>query len=185
MKIGLLPIGSTSTGVILRLQEDIVDVFHNSVCIFLEEGLPLPPQSLNPARLQYRSERILGEVQRYAAVQKDLDRVLGVVEVDIYVEGLNFVFGQASCPGKAGLISLWRLRPEFYGAAARGDLLVDRSLKEAVHELAHTLGLGHCRRPSCVMFFSNSIADTDRKNKAFCNSCNMQLGLITDNFSKA
>jgi len=44
-------------------------------------------------------------------------------------------------------------------------------VKEAVHEVGHTLGLAHCTNSSCVMFFSNSILDTDRKKSAFCEKC--------------
>jgi archaemetzincin len=46
-----------------------------------------------------------------------------------------------------------------------------RVLKEAVHEYGHTLGLGHCVDPGCVMHFSNTLADTDRKGDWFCPRC--------------
>ena len=46
-----------------------------------------------------------------------------------------------------------------------------RLLTEAVHELGHTYGLPHCPDPRCVMFFSNSRADTDRKSPHLCGRC--------------
>ena len=50
-----------------------------------------------------------------------------------------------------------------------------KQVKEAVHELGHTRGLGHCADPRCVMAFSNSLADTDRKGKEFCARCTYKL----------
>jgi archaemetzincin len=92
---------------------------------------------------------------------------------------LNFVFGEARCPGKAALISLHRLRPEFDGRKPNDELLIERTEKEAVHELGHTLGLRHCANPFCVMHFSNSIFDTDRKQSLFCSKCQTKIeGLI-------
>jgi archaemetzincin len=46
-----------------------------------------------------------------------------------------------------------------------------RALKEAVHELGHTLGLVHCPEAGCVMHFSNTLADTDCKSHRLCAMC--------------
>ena len=35
-------------------------------------------------------------------------------------------------------------------------------------EMGHTFGLAHCDDPNCVMWFSNNLAETDRKGTRFC-----------------
>jgi archaemetzincin len=179
MTVGILPIGEVDSKVVVHVEEGLPRVFPNTKCHIVEERLPLPENALDKKRAQYRSNQILTFVQSYAA-KREVSRILGVLNADIFVPELNFVFGEAAFPGKAALISLWRLNPEFYGEPANMLVLSERSLKEAVHELGHTLGLRHCPRFSCVMYFSNSVADTDRKQKMFCDECSLQSSIAID-----
>lgn len=71
---------------------------------------------------------------------------------------------------KSAVISLFRLR-----ADADEETFHRRAVKEAVHELGHTWGLSHCPHPRCVMRFSNSLEDTDRKETEWCGSCGRKL----------
>jgi archaemetzincin len=105
--------------------------------------------------------------------------------VDLYVSQLNFVFGEAAVDGRISIISLYRLRPEYYGTPQNGELLTERAVKEAIHELGHTFGLHHCPDPRCVMCFSNSIADTDRKSAGFRGECAEQLRSKLQSLKKA
>jgi archaemetzincin len=117
--------------------------------------------SYHPHRRQHNAEILLDRVRLAPG-----HCILGVTNRDLYVEGLHFVFGLADSPGKAAVISLCRL-----SAGADETTFHARAVKEAVHELGHTRGLGHCADPRCVMAFSNSLADTDRKQKEFCSRC--------------
>jgi archaemetzincin len=180
MKIGILRVGQVDSSVIDRAQENLNMVFPKTTCVLLSETMPVPSEAFNNARQQYRSDMILNEVHSYAEKDKELDHVLGMVDVDIFVPRLNFVFGEAECPGKAALISLWRLRPEFYRKASNMELFLERITKEAVHELGHSLGLRHCSNPFCVMYFSNSIFETDRKQSLFCTKCYLKAELAVD-----
>jgi archaemetzincin len=173
MKLGVLPIGKADRSIMVRIKENLARVFPDIVCVVVEEHFPLLEEAFDEKRQQYQSYVILREVQGYAVRKASLNRVLGVVDADIFVPKLSFVFGEATSPGKAALISLWRLKPEFYGDRADIELLLGRAVKEAIHELGHTLGLWHCSCSSCVMHFSNSISDTDIKQSVFCDKCHL------------
>jgi archaemetzincin len=175
MKIGVLAIGEIEEAVLLEIQEGIMRVFPDTTCKVVDERRSLRETTFDKKRQQYRSRPILSEVQGYAQKTPDLNRILGVVNADIFVPELNFVFGEAMCPGKAALISLWRLKPEFYGDAPEVRLFHLRAVKEALHELGHTFGLKHCWRSSCVMRFSNGVFDTDVKQSLFCDKCYLHL----------
>jgi len=170
MKIGVLRIGQVDSDTVKRIQESISTIFTQTKCTLIDEQIPLPEEAFDEARKQHRSDVILGKVRSYAEKSR-LDRVLGVADIDVFVPRLNFVFGQADCNGKAALISLWRLRPDYYGDLPNEQLFHERSVKEAVHELGHTLGLEHCSNVFCVMHFSNSIYETDVKHSLFCSRC--------------
>jgi archaemetzincin len=96
---------------------------------------------------------------------------LGICNFDAYSLSLNFVFGQASLNGGVAVMYLPRLKQEFYGLGADRSIFIERVLKEATHEVGHAFGLEHCPKRSCVMHFSNSLVDTDRKAKDFCEIC--------------
>jgi len=121
----------------------------------------------------YSSKRRQYDAGKITAKLRDMVRagelVLAVTDRDLYVAGLNYVFGYA--PGGVSVISLARLDQSFYGLPANRELFLERAVKEAVHEVGHLLGLGHCRHERCVMFFSNSIIDTDRKGIFPCSVC--------------
>jgi predicted Zn-dependent protease len=105
-------------------------------------------------------------------------KLLALCNFDAYSNDLNFVFGQAHMSGKVAAIYLPRLRQEFYGTEKNEQLFLQRVVKEAVHELGHAFGLGHCPIHLCVMHFSNSISDTDAKAKDFCRNCTLKIGTL-------
>jgi archaemetzincin len=98
-------------------------------------------------------------------------KVLGIADVDLFIPILTFVFGQAQLRNRNALVSVFRLRQEFYGLPEAPGLFLERCEKEAIHELGHTFGLVHCSDYSCVMHFSNAIEQVDLKENAFCPAC--------------
>ena len=162
LRVGLLPIADADRGALSDLTRDLSERGF-SVEILAEQ--PVPGEAYDPRRHQYRAGMFLDLAQREAG-----DLVLAVTEVDLYSAHLNFVFGQAESPGRVGVISLYRLR-----AGADPQLFRERVVKEAFHELGHALGLSHCADPRCVMHFSNSLDDTDRKGSTPCRACQQSL----------
>jgi predicted Zn-dependent protease len=102
-------------------------------------------------------------------------KLLALCNFDAYSDGLNFVFGQVHMNGKVAAVYLPRLAQEYYGLENNENPLLQRVLKEAVHEIGHAFGLGHCPISRCVMHFSNSISDTDAKAKDFCEGCRINI----------
>ena len=128
-------------------------------------------------RNQYLANIIIEEARKLKTNPKE--KWLLIVDVDLYASGLNFIFGQAEPRSGIGIISLTRLKTEFYRQKPNEKLFLERILKEATHELGHLFYLPHCENPNCVMAFSNSILDTDRKDKHLCKSCKNILRIYT------
>ncbi len=135
---------------------------------------------LNVTRGQLNASRVL----RLVAGLRDLSGsggvALGLVPDDAYVEGLNFVFGLASQYQAAAVVFLERLKdkyglPKGMSGYVDKDTYLGRVLKEVMHELGHVFGLDHCMNRRCVMAFSNSIMDTDRKEWRYCQACAERL----------
>lgn len=160
----IVPMGKVDKKILENLKSDLPGKWPNpmDVEIFPEEAIP--ETALNPSSGQYEANTILYDIARRITIVPSTERVLIVTDVDLYAPELNFVFGLADEKKGFSIISVARL-----------ELRRDRILKEALHEVAHARGIAHCSDPRCVMFFSNTLADTDRKKAAFCHECNRKL----------
>ncbi|TLX82831.1 MAG: archaemetzincin family Zn-dependent metalloprotease [Thaumarchaeota archaeon] len=124
-------------------------------------------------RNQWNSPKLLDWF--YNKFKPSNDRIILVIlDVDAYSHGLNFVLGEAFPKGGLGVVYLARIKEEFYGLKRNNELFYERMVKECVHELGHIFGFNHCPDMLCVMYFSNSLSDTDFKEKSFCSTCRMK-----------
>ena len=168
----LLRFENTPHETLLRLG----DVISNKLLDFIKSlkidstQLEIPKSAFNSKRQQYLAEPFLTVIREYIPSEM---HGLALVNLDMFVPRLNFIFGLAEFGGNA-LVAMPRLSPIFYGHSENRNLYFERIVKEALHELGHVLGLRHCQN-YCVMRFSNSLPDTDDKPEEYCPSCLSEL----------
>jgi archaemetzincin len=133
-------------------------------------ALPLPAVdfAFDRERGQYRSIEVLEMLAKVCP--QDAVKLLAVTERDLFIPVLTFVFGQAQLNGRLAVISLARLRQEFYGLPANQEILLERAGKEALHEAGHTFGLVHCSDRECAMSLSTNVRQVDAK-RGYCPAC--------------
>ena len=136
-------------------------------------SLAIPEGSYDAARQQFQSVVVMKTLAQTAP--HDTARLLGVTEVDLAIPMLTFLFGQAQLEGPVAVVSLCRLRQEFYGLPANDGLLRQRTIKEMRHELGHTFGLTHCSEPQCAMSLATHIDLVDAKRERYCARCGARL----------
>ncbi len=127
------------------------------------------PQMLTTPILAWLHERL----------PADAHCLMAVTMADLYPrDDWNFVFGQASLQERVGVFSFARSDPGFFGEPRPDDvdnLVLQRSAKTLLHEIAHTFGLRHCIFFECVENGSNHQAESDRRPQHLCPVCLRKL----------
>jgi archaemetzincin len=164
--IGVVPLGVEGDAVVRVIAANLQALFHLPVDLL--PGLIDPDFALNEKRHQYDAALIL---KRLSESRRAHQRLLGVVNVDLFIPVLTYVFGEAQLGGRTAVVSLYRLRQREEGGQVALDTVYERAAKVAVHELAHTFALVHCKQPDCVMRASHGIGDLDRTPLFFCEYC--------------
>ncbi len=154
-----------------RVKERMASYLNMPVKIFPPEGRPNFAHDVG--RRQFHSTKVLKHLLNNPSGGSL--KTIGIVDVDLFIPILTFVFGEAQLGGKVAVVSTARLRQEFYGLPSSEPLTELRLVKECIHELGHTFGLTHCRNNRCVMYLSNTIRDVDAKGEVFCEKCADEL----------
>ena len=158
----IVPAGDVDRKILESIKNDLPDLWPVGMSNEIFPAEALPESAYNPSTGQYEAGTVLEEISQRINIVPVTERILIVTDADLYVPGKNFVFGLADEKTGVAIISTSRL-------------LRDRALKEALHESARCRGLAHCSKPKCAMFFSNTLADIDRKRAKLCNTCYNKL----------
>lgn len=167
----LVPIGPVPLDLLTWLATRLCKITRFTIDV--GSAIPLPRKGHDLQRQQYEAEPIMEAMARLD--HPEAERLVGLIDADCRAAGLNFIFGQASVNGREAFVAMPRLRPSFYGQIEDKTVFRGRILKEVLHELGHTWGLGHCTSARCVMHFSNTLNDTDVKEAGFCRHCRQQI----------
>jgi len=165
-RLRIVPINAIERSFLARLGLCLEERF--LLCAEVERSLAVPRSAVNTVRSQMFLGTLIGKITRQ---YPEGGLMLAITDFDLYKTSHRYIFGDADEARRIAVVSLHRLRGEFYGDHADGNLLFQRALKESVHELGHALGLSHCYNGRCAMYYSNSIFETDNKMAHFCDVC--------------
>lgn len=169
--IVIISFGYFEDAFLARVAAMVEKEFHQAVR-YREGHLDLS-EYYDAARRQYNANMLLKDIdQRFGSSNK---KVLGLFYVDLFIPILTYIFGQAFLKGRTAIASIYRLSNERYGLKEIDNLLIERLIKEAIHELGHTYGLIHCHVPGCVMGSGTYVEDIDQKSMHLCTNCRKEL----------
>lgn len=166
-QLRIVPINAVDPAFLSRLALCLEERFLYRIDV--ERALAVPRSAVNSARGQMFLSTLTTKVLR--RYPDDAGFLLAVTDFDLYKTSQRFIFGDADEQRRIAVVSLHRLRSEYYGEDPDENLLFQRTLKECVHELGHAVGLKHCYNARCAMYYSNSIFETDNKMPHFCDVC--------------
>jgi archaemetzincin len=169
--IYLVPSGNVEKNALENIKGRLPDYMPMRIKVEISPAEKLPQSAYDPARNQYNAEAVMRDIARRITMDKRNERIMIITDADLYSKDLDFVFGSADPDIGSCIISLARLKNEFYGNKPDEKIFYGRLLKEAAHELAHALGIKHCLSRKCVMYMSNTIQEMDKKGAKFCPEC--------------
>jgi len=172
--VGLLVYKGFDTSLVNFIRKETEEFY--SCNVILLKAVPLPAFAFYAPRNRYKADSLL--VFESRLVPAGIDAIAGLTHKDISTskDGIPDwgVFGLGLCPGKACVVSAYRLQR---GSKTMGELK-ERLIKVVLHEIGHNLGLPHCSNdPECLMTDAGgTIKQVDKERKWLCRFCRFKLG---------
>ena len=171
LRIGVVPIGGVPEIVPKSVGAHILGYFNLDADIL--PPLDQPEYAFDNKRFQYNAAIILKALE--SEPFQDYAKVIGLLDVDLFIPIFTHVFGEAKQGGKFALVSLHRLRKSPEGSILPEPILLERAAKVALHESGHLFDLLHCMDERCLMHFSGNLEDLDSAPLYFCRYCTTYL----------
>ena len=171
----LQKIGQVDSSILIRLKKNLqwlIKKYGLKVEIRSNPFFPRKDEYIEIER-HYDGESILKRLEKTLTTHRK-NKLIGIIDGDIKGIRKIHLFGITNLKSSCALISINRLRGSFYRLYEDNALFELRILKEAVHELGHTFGLKHCKN-DCVMNYSKSLEEVDKRPKEFCEFCEEEL----------
>ena len=168
MLVDIVPVGDVPAKIKREASTGLQSVYDCDVTV--HQGQSIPDGAFDPNRNQYRAEEFIELASRVGRGEKNI----AVTTKDLFYRRRNYVFGLAYLDGNGSVVSTYRLQTSSDGGFSQksaGEIFGDRIRKEIVHEIGHTMGLEHCENNRCVMNFSPTVREVDRKEQNLCGSC--------------
>ncbi|MCP4754281.1 MAG: archaemetzincin family Zn-dependent metalloprotease [Proteobacteria bacterium] len=164
------PIGGFEQDLLHRVGREISETYSHQTSI--RRLLNIVDFAYDPNRNQYHSTPILDKLA--GVLDPEMDRVVALTSVDLFIPILTHVYGEAQLGGKSCIVSVSRLKKGLESEDTQ-DAYYDRIVKEVLHELGHTFNLLHCKDRKCIMHYCRRIEDVDRKSNQLCRYCKVLL----------
>lgn len=154
--IRILPLGRVKENYTREAYDNIQKIAGHAVLLPATE---IPAMAFYAPRNRYRADSLIRWMSKQA---KANEIYIGITTQDISTTKGEYadygVMGLGYCPGKACIVSSYRLKNKqhFY--------------KLVIHELGHNMGLQHCPVPTCYMRDAKG-GDPTEEEKGFCKQC--------------
>ena len=170
-RIGLIPIGEIPEIIPKIIAGHLLGYLHLTADIL--PPMEHPYYAMDKKRLQYDAGLILKEMESRAFAP--FAKLIGVVNLDIFVPIFTHVYGEARQGGRHALVSIYRLKRNEDGSTPPQPVFLERTAKVALHELGHLFKMGHCMDEHCLMHFSGDLESLDKAPLFFCRYCAIYL----------